>query len=89
MFLASEKAAERVFGFFTAHIRNRHTRRAYYKAACRFADWCERKGMPGLAHVKSPHVGAYIEGLGVAKPEGPGLSKPTVKQHLAALRMLF
>jgi site-specific recombinase XerC len=36
-----------------------------------------------------PHVAAYMEGLGVARPEGPGLSKPTVKQHLAALRMLF
>ena len=45
--------------------------------------------MPGLAHVKPPHVAAYIEGLAGAKPEGPGLSKPTVKQHLAALRMLF
>jgi integrase/recombinase XerD len=45
--------------------------------------------LPGLAHLKPPHVAAYIEGLAGAKPEGPGLSKPTVKQHLAALRMLF
>ncbi len=27
--------------------------------------------------------------LGLPEPEGQGLSKPTVKQHLAALRMLF
>jgi site-specific recombinase XerD len=89
VFLPDEKAAERFFGFFTANIRNKNTRRAYYKAACRFSDWCEGKGLPDLARVKAPHVAAYIEGLAVTKPEGPGLSKPTVKQHLAALRMLF
>ena len=70
-------------------IRNKNTRRAYYKAACRFSDWCEGKGLTSLADVKPPHVAAYIESLGRAEPEGQGLSKPTVKQHLAALRMLF
>jgi hypothetical protein len=30
VFLADEKAGGRFFGFFTAHIRNRNTRRAYY-----------------------------------------------------------
>src|SRR3984957_3163988 len=89
VFLPDEKAAERFFGFFTANIRNMHTRRAYYKAACRFSDWCEGKGLPNLADVKPLHVAAYIESLAVAKPEGPALAKPTVKQHLAALRMLF
>jgi integrase/recombinase XerD len=82
-------AAERFFGFFTAHIRNKNTRRAYYKAACRFADWCEGRGLKGLAHIKPPHVARYIEWLSAAEPEGQELSKPTVKQHLAALRMLF
>jgi site-specific recombinase XerD len=90
LFLPDKKAAERFFGFFTAHIRNRNTRRAYYKAACRFAEWWEGRGLPaGLAGVKPPHVAAYIEGLAVARPEGPGLSKPSIRQHLAALRMLF
>jgi integrase/recombinase XerD len=89
LFLPNAKAGERFFGFFTAHIRNRNTRRAYYKAACRFSNWCEGRGLSGLTDVKPPHVAAYIEALTVAKPEGPGLSKPTVKQHLAALRMLF
>jgi site-specific recombinase XerD len=42
-----------------------------------------------LEHVKPPHVAAYIEWLGRVEPEGAGLSKPTIKQHLAALRMLF
>lgn len=83
LFLPDERAAERFFGFFTANIRNKDTRRAYYKTAWRFADWCEGRGLLNLAHVKSHHVGAYIEKL-----QGE-LSAPSVKQHLAALRMLF
>lgn len=41
VFLPNQKAAERFFGFFTANIRNKNPRRAYYKAARRFSDWCE------------------------------------------------
>lgn len=89
VFLRNQKAAERLFSFFTANIRNKNTRRAYYKAACRFSDWCEGRGLLDLAGVKPPHVAAYIEMLGLSAPDGSGLSKPTVKQHLAALRMLF
>lgn len=89
LFLPHEKAAERFFGFFTANVRNRNTRRAYYKAACRFSEWCDGRGLGELASVKPLHVAAYIEWLGTAEPQGPGLAKPTVKQHLAALRMLF
>ena len=88
LFLTSEKTAERFFGFFTANHRNKNTRRAYYKAACRFSNWCGARGLD-LADVKPPHVAAYIEVLGLAEPDGAGLSKPSVKQHLAALRMLF
>ena len=89
VFLPGEKARERFFSFFTAHIRNRNTRRAYYKAACRFSDWCEDRGLFDLVNVKPPHIAAYIETLGMPDLEGQGLSKPSVKQHLAALRMLF
>jgi site-specific recombinase XerD len=89
LFVPDEKTGERFFGFFTAHIRNRNTRRAYYKAACRFSDWCQSRGTFDLVRVKPAHVAAYIEILGLPEPEGEGLSKPTVKQHLAALRMLF
>jgi hypothetical protein len=39
--------------------------------------------------VKPPHIAGYIEMLGTPEPDGAGLSKPSVKQHLAALRMLF
>jgi site-specific recombinase XerD len=81
LFIRDTKSAERFLGFFTAHIRNPNTRRAYYHAACRFSQWCEGSGLRTLAAVEPPHVAAYIEGL--------ELSKPSVKQHLAALRMLF
>jgi len=89
VFFPNENAGERFFGFFTAHIRNCNTRRAYYKAACRFSDWCEGRGLLDLADVKAHDVAAYVETLALPVPQGRGLSKPTVKQHLAALRMLF
>jgi site-specific recombinase XerD len=81
LFVPDAKTAERFLGFFTAHVRNPNTRRAYFHAACRFSHSCENRGLRTLAAVKPPHVAAYIEGL--------NLAKPTVKQHLAALRMLF
>ena len=89
LFLSDAKTADRFFGFFTANIRNPNTRRAYYKAACRFSVWCEHRKLGGLQQVRPHQVAGYIEMLGRQKPEGAGLSKPTVKQHLAALRMLF
>jgi site-specific recombinase XerD len=89
MFLPDAKAAERFFDFFTSTIRNKHTRRAYYKAAGRFSEWCEGRGLLDLAHVKPLHVAGYIEWLALPEPKGQGLAKPSVKQHLAALRMLF
>jgi site-specific recombinase XerD len=81
LFTLDARTAERFMDFFAANIRNKHTRRAYYRAACVFSAWCETRGLHTLAHVKPVHVAAYIEGL--------ALAKPTVKQHLAALRMLF
>jgi site-specific recombinase XerD len=83
LFLPHAKAAERFFEFFTANIRNKNTRRAYYTAACRFSEWCQGRGLDELGQVKPVHVAGYIETL------LQELSKPTVKQHLAALRMLF
>jgi hypothetical protein len=63
LFPSDEKTGERFFGFFTANIRNPHTRRAYYKAACRFADWSEGRRPSGQAAVRPVHVAAYIEAL--------------------------
>jgi len=90
VFLRDTKTAECFFGFFMANIRNKHTRRAYYKAVCTFSQWCERKRIHDLGDVRPLHIAAFVEMLGLPEAEGgAGLSKPTVKQHLAALRMLF
>jgi len=73
---------KRFWEFFTVNIRNRNTRRAYFLAASRFSNWCDQRNL-SLDQVEPMHVAAYIEQLGRA------LAKPSVKQHLAALRMLF
>jgi len=83
LFLPDAKASERFWEFFAANIRNKNTRRAYYKAACRFSGWCQGRELFDLARIKPLHVEIYIEDLQRTHP------KPTVKQHLAALRMLF
>jgi integrase/recombinase XerD len=83
LFLKEARAAERFFDFFTANIRNKHTRRAYYNAVCRFSEFCAERGAHDLARVKPVHVAGYVESL------REGFAKPTIKQHLAAIRMLF
>jgi hypothetical protein len=35
-------AGRRFVEFFTANIRNPNTRKAYYRAACEFFDWCDQ-----------------------------------------------
>ena len=60
IFLADSKSTERFWEFFVANIRNRNTRRTYYKAACRSNDWCEGRGPFDLGKVKPIHVAAYI-----------------------------
>jgi site-specific recombinase XerD len=83
LFAPTEKAAKRVLEFFTAQINNDHTRAAYLNATKRFAAWCERDGIRELVDVEPIHGAAFVKEL-----QG-GFSPPTVKQHLAALRMLF
>src|SRR5438270_6899644 len=76
-------SSTRFWEFFTANIRNKNTRRAYFQAVCRFSRWCESHELNELSAVRPIHVAAYIEELQQA------LSRPSVKQHLAALKMLF
>ena len=80
---AGEKAVRRFLEFFAATIRNRTTREAYYRAACSFFAWLEQRGIGELADIEPMHVSLYIETLQATA------AKPTVKQHLAAVRMLF
>jgi integrase/recombinase XerD len=83
VFQSLPNGGRRFWEFFTVNIRNPHTRRAYFKAVSGFAAWCEEKRLQDLAAVTPMHVAAYIEQLGKTH------AKPTVKQHLAAIRMLF
>ena len=42
---AGSRASFRFLEFFTAQIRNPHTRRAYARAAGEFFDWLQAKGV--------------------------------------------
>lgn len=74
-------AAKRAFEFFAVNIRNPNTRKAYARAASEFATWCDLHGIADVRQLQPVHVAAYIEGLQIAVP--------SIKQRLAALRMLF
>jgi integrase/recombinase XerD len=76
------KTAKRFLEFFTANIRNENTRAAYARAVAQFLDWCDRPGVT-LERIEPMIVAAYIEQL--TREREP----QTVKQHLAAIRMLF
>jgi len=80
---SGERASYRFLEFFTANIRNPHTRRAYVRAATEFFDWLAAKGVTQLAEIASVHVATYIEELCRAR------SAPTAKLRLAALKHLF
>jgi site-specific recombinase XerC len=80
---AGDHAARRFLEFFAATIRNKNTRMAYYRAACNFFAWLEQHGIVELVDIEPIHVAAYVETLQASA------AKPTVKQHLAAVRMLF
>ena len=77
---AGERAAWRLLEFFTVNIPNKNTRAAYARAAAAFLRWCEGRGIGELGRVQPA---AYIEQLQGER------AAPTVKQHLACIRMLF
>ena len=76
---AGPAAVGKFVEFFAGRIANERTRAAYARAARQFLGWCEARGLR-LEAVSPLHVAAYIR-------THPG-SAPTVKQHLAAIRML-
>ncbi len=77
-----DTASWRYVEFFTANIRNPNTRRAYARACSQFFAWCEQRGLT-LAGIRPHDVAAYVEHL-----QGT-TAAPSVKQALAAVRMLF
>src|SRR5262249_47979850 len=80
---ADGRTRKRFLEFFAAQIRNRHTRRAYYRAAEEFLAWCTDAGVRSIAAVEPVHVATWIEA------STRELAAPSVKQRLAALRQLF
>lgn len=79
---SGKKATKRYWEFFAANIRNKNTRLAYYRALNDFFSWCDDHGF-GILDLEPMVVAAYIEYLAKI------YSKPTIKQHLAAIRMCF
>jgi len=83
LYASTTQAAKRFIEYFAANIRNPNTRRAYFHAVTEFSSWCETQQYHQIVDIEPLHVAAYIELL------GRRLAKPSVKQHLAAIRMLF
>uniref|UniRef100_A0A8J4M6B6 Integrase n=1 Tax=Acidicaldus sp. TaxID=1872105 RepID=A0A8J4M6B6_9PROT len=79
---AGETAAWRYIEFFTATIRNPNTRRAYARACSRFFGWCGMRGLT-LEKIRPFDVATWVEQL------QRDSAAPSVKQALAAVRMLF
>jgi len=83
IFTTRPDARTRMRDFFSSHIRNPNTRRAYREAVRQFSAFCAENGIGDLAQVEPIHVAASVE------TQLKLHSKPTVKLRLAALRMLF
>lgn len=80
---AGAHAVDRFIEFFTAALRNEHTRLSYAHAVSTFFNWASAHGVADLRAITPVMIAAYIELLGRQR------SVPTVKRHLAALRSLF
>ena len=76
------KAERKFVEFFTAHLRNDHTRRAYAHAAAQLSAWLEINGT-SLAELEPPEAAAYIKSL-----EAEGKAPATIKARLSALSNL-
>ena len=80
---AGDRAAWRFIEFFTANIRNPNTRRAYGRAVGDFFRWCEARRIRDINRINPTIVATFVEQRGQTR------AKPSVKQELAAVRMLF
>jgi site-specific recombinase XerD len=75
------ETVKRYIDFFGVPIRNLNTRAAYHRAIKQFLQWADQAGFRHLEDLDPIHVAAYIE--------GHAGSRATIKQHMAAIRMLF
>jgi integrase/recombinase XerD len=79
---AGERASRRFVEFFAVSIRNKGTRAAYSHAVTEFFDWCETHSI-NFEQIEPIVIATYIESL------APRLAAPTIKLHLAAIKMLY
>ena len=61
IFTARPEARARMLDFFSSHIRNKNTRRAYLEAVRQFSAFCAEIGIADLAQVEPIHVAAFVE----------------------------
>ena len=73
IFTVRPDARTRMRDFFSSHIRNPNTRRAYREAVRQFSAFCAENGIGDLAQVEPIHVAASVE------TQLKLHSKPTVK----------
>src|SRR6202521_5369832 len=78
------RASYRFLEFFTSKIRNRHTRRAYARAAVEFFDWLAAKGVTQLVEVESIHVAGLYRAAAAGsihadRRAAPGRAAPPVR----------
>ncbi len=78
----SSSATRRYVEFFTAQIRNKGTRAAYGQAVNQFFNWCDDAALR-FDQIEPIVVATYIESL------SERLAAPTVKVHLAAIKVLY
>lgn len=82
---APERVQYTLLEFFVARLRNSHTRRAYRIAIEAFLGFsASMEGGRRLETITSLHVATWVEIMG-----RDGLTPPTIKQRLAAVRMFF
>ena len=81
---AGDSARTRFLEFFAANIRNPHTRRAYSRAVAEFLAWCARRRRAVARACRSRCMSRRG-----SRAQTGGLSAPSVKQRLAAIRHLF
>ena len=80
---AGDQAARRFLEFFAATIRNKNTRMAYYTPSA--------GSSPGATITRSASspTSSRCTSRPISRRLAEDFEKPTVKQHLAAIRMLF
>ena len=61
VFTLRPEARKRMRDFFSSHIRNKNTRRAYLEAVRQFSAFCAEIGIVDLAQVEPIHMAAFVE----------------------------